>query len=88
MTNPFYSRGENRAARVGELFGAIATRYDLLNDIQSLGLHRAWKRRLVALSGLERGDAALDVCCGTGDIAFSDGFGMVTAAFGGSGFKT
>jgi demethylmenaquinone methyltransferase/2-methoxy-6-polyprenyl-1,4-benzoquinol methylase len=69
MTNRFYSRDENRAVRVGELFATIATRYDLLNDIQSLGLHRAWKRRLTALTDLQPGDPALDVCCGTGDIA-------------------
>jgi demethylmenaquinone methyltransferase/2-methoxy-6-polyprenyl-1,4-benzoquinol methylase len=70
MTNPFYVGGEDRAARVGDLFGAIAARYDLLNDIQSLGLHRLWKRRLVALAGLRPRDRALDVCCGTGDITF------------------
>ncbi len=70
MTNRFHVRGEDRAVRIGELFDSIASRYDLLNDIQSLGLHRLWKRRMVALAGLRRGDAALDVCCGTGDIAF------------------
>jgi demethylmenaquinone methyltransferase/2-methoxy-6-polyprenyl-1,4-benzoquinol methylase len=69
MTNRFHVRGEGRAERVEALFGAIAARYDLLNDIQSLGLHRLWKRRLVALTGLQPGDPALDVCCGTGDIA-------------------
>jgi len=70
MTNPFYVDGRDRAAKVAELFGGIAHRYDLLNDIQSLGLHRLWKRRLVTLADLSRGDRALDVCCGTGDIAF------------------
>lgn len=70
MTNRFYAKGGERAARVGELFGAIASRYDLLNDIQSAGLHRCWKRRLLRLAGLKPGDTALDVCCGTGDIAF------------------
>lgn len=69
MPNRFYGKNGERAARVGELFGAIASRYDLLNDIQSLGLHRLWKRRLVTLAGLQPGDPALDVCCGTGDIA-------------------
>lgn len=69
MTNRFYAKGPERAGRVADLFGAIASRYDLLNDIQSLGLHRVWKRRLVSLAGLRPGDAALDVCCGTGDIA-------------------
>ena len=70
MTNRFYAPGEQRAERVGQLFGAIATRYDLLNDIQSLGLHRLWKRRLIRLSQPKPGLPALDVCCGTGDIAF------------------
>jgi len=69
MTNPFYAGGKDRAAKVGDLFGTIASRYDLLNDIQSLGLHRLWKRRLVSLAALKPGDRALDVCCGTGDIA-------------------
>lgn len=69
MMSRFHVRGEERAAQVGKLFGAIASRYNLLNDIQSLGLHRLWKRRVVALAGLNRGDRALDVCCGTGDIA-------------------
>jgi len=70
MTNPFYVRGEGRAARVAALFGAIASRYDLLNDIQSLGMHRVWKRRLISLAKLKPGDSALDVCCGTGDLTF------------------
>jgi len=69
MSNRFYVKGPDRAGRVADLFGVIASRYDLLNDIQSLGLHRLWKRRLVSLAGLRPGDAALDVCCGTGDIA-------------------
>jgi demethylmenaquinone methyltransferase/2-methoxy-6-polyprenyl-1,4-benzoquinol methylase len=70
MPNPFYVKGSQRAAKVDELFGAIAGRYDRLNDIQSLGLHRLWKRRLVRLAAVNAGDRALDVCCGTGDIAF------------------
>lgn len=52
------------------LFDKIASRYDLINDVQSLGLHRMWKRRLIALAAVRPGDRALDVCCGTGDIAF------------------
>jgi len=69
MTNRFHVKGSGRAVRVENLFGAIASRYDLLNDIQSVGLHRLWKRQLVSLAGLKQGDPALDVCCGTGDIA-------------------
>jgi len=69
MANPFYDAGEQRAAKVQALFGAIASRYDLLNDLQSFGLHRYWKRRVVCLARLQPGERALDLCCGTGDLA-------------------
>jgi len=69
--NPYYQSGEARAGRVQDLFGEIAPRYDLINDLQSFGLHRAWKRKLVELSAVRLGMTALDVCCGTGDIAFA-----------------
>ncbi len=71
MANPFYQTGEQRAGKVRDLFGTIARRYDLINDLQSLGLHRAWKRRLVGLARLRTSDQALDLCCGTGDVAFA-----------------
>src|SRR5215472_9100214 len=71
MSNPFYIPGEQRGAKVQDLFARIARRYDLINDVQSFGLHRLWKRRLVALAGIRPGERALDVCCGTGDIAFA-----------------
>ena len=71
MSNAFYAPGEQRAAKVGDLFAAIARRYDLLNDLQSFGLHRLWKRRVVTLAQVKIGDRALDLCCGTGDIAFA-----------------
>src|SRR6266446_188167 len=71
MANWYFEPGEQRAARVNELFTGIATRYDLLNDLQSLGLHRRWKRRLIALAGAKPGLRALDLCCGTGDLAFA-----------------
>ena len=51
------------------LFSRIAPRYDLLNDVQSLGLHRRWKRRVVQMARPEHGQCALDLCCGTGDLA-------------------
>ena len=69
MANPFFDPGRDRADKVRELFSAIASRYDLINDIQSFGLHRYWKKRLVKLARPRKGDKALDVCCGTGDIA-------------------
>jgi len=71
MSNVFYAPGEQRAAKVNDLFAAIARRYDLLNDLQSFGLHRRWKHRVVELAAVCPGQRALDVCCGTGDLALA-----------------
>lgn len=71
MPNKYYEAGDQRAAKVNDLFAAIAPRYDLINDLQSFGLHRWWKRRLVKLAELNPGVRALDLCCGTGDVAFA-----------------
>ena len=71
MSNAYYASGDARAAKVNDLFARIARRYDLLNDLQSFGLHRSWKRRVADLAGVAPGAQALDVCCGTGDIAFA-----------------
>lgn len=71
MPNRFYAEGEQRAQKVNDLFARVAPRYDLINDLQSLGLHRAWKRRVVRMAAIQPGDRALDLCCGTGDIAFA-----------------
>ncbi|XP_073294331.1 2-phytyl-1,4-beta-naphthoquinone methyltransferase, chloroplastic [Primulina huaijiensis] len=58
------------AAERQELFNRIAPVYDNLNDLLSLGLHRIWKRMAVSWSGAKEGDTVLDVCCGSGDLAF------------------
>ncbi len=71
MSNSYYEAGERRGERVNDLFAAIAPRYDLINDLQSFGLHRWWKRRLVKLAAPGAGVRALDLCCGTGDVAFA-----------------
>jgi ubiquinone/menaquinone biosynthesis C-methylase UbiE len=71
MANKFYALGEERADRVQDLFATIAPRYDLINDLQSFGLHRYWKSRLLRLAQLKPGERALDLCCGTGDLAFA-----------------
>jgi demethylmenaquinone methyltransferase/2-methoxy-6-polyprenyl-1,4-benzoquinol methylase len=73
MANEFFEPGPQRAAKVTALFSRVAPRYDLMNDVQSFGLHRYWKWRLVGLSGAGPGTRALDVCCGTGDIALALG---------------
>jgi len=71
MANRYYAPGANRAAWVNDLFATVAPRYDLINDLQSFGLHRGWKRRLVRLAEGRPGHLALDVCCGTGDVTFA-----------------
>jgi len=58
-----------KAARVGEVFDRVAERYDLMNDLMSLGLHRVWKSFAVALARLRPGERVLDVAGGSGDLA-------------------
>ncbi|KAK8946802.1 hypothetical protein KSP39_PZI006455 [Platanthera zijinensis] len=53
-----------------ELFNRIALVYDNLNDLLSLGQHRIWKKMCVSWSGVKKGDIVLDMCCGSGDLAF------------------
>ena len=55
--------------RVRGVFDSVAPRYDLMNDVMSGGLHRLWKRFTIAKTGLLRGQAALDVAAGSGDLA-------------------
>ena len=71
MSNVFYVPGEQRAGKVNDLFAAIARRYDLINDLQSFGLHRRWKRRVIKLAAAKPGQRALDLCCGTGDLSLA-----------------
>lgn len=61
-------RGEKKH-RVRGVFDSVADRYDLMNDLMSAGIHRLWKRMTVARSGLRRGDAALDIAAGSGDLS-------------------
>ncbi len=56
-------------AAVRDLFERIAPRYDTLNDLLSLGLHRLWKRQAVHWIRPSPGQILLDLCCGTGDLA-------------------
>ena len=51
------------------MFSSVAGKYDLMNDLMSLGIHRVWKRYFVATSQLRKGDRVLDLAGGTGDIA-------------------
>lgn len=60
--------GEKKA-RVRGVFDSVASRYDLMNDVMSGGLHRLWKRFTIAKTGLRPGQRALDVAAGSGDLA-------------------
>ena len=57
-----------KAARVAEVFHSVASRYDLMNDLMSAGLHRLWKRYAVLQAGLRPGQRVLDVAGGTADL--------------------
>ena len=58
-----------KARRVAGVFDSVASRYDLMNDLMSAGLHRLWKRFAVEQSGLKPGQRVLDVAGGTADLA-------------------
>lgn len=58
-----------KAAKVAAVFTSVASRYDLMNDLMSLGVHRLWKRFLITASGIRAGQRVLDLAGGTGDLA-------------------
>ncbi len=60
---------EEKAKRVGDVFKSVAPSYDMMNDLMSLGLHRAWKRFALEMSGVREGSRVLDVASGSGDLA-------------------
>ncbi|WP_308364884.1 MULTISPECIES: bifunctional demethylmenaquinone methyltransferase/2-methoxy-6-polyprenyl-1,4-benzoquinol methylase UbiE [unclassified Microbulbifer] len=59
---------EEKAGRVAEVFHSVASRYDLMNDLMSGGVHRLWKRFTIELSGARPGQTILDIAGGTGDL--------------------
>ena len=54
---------------VKEVFDSVSNKYDLMNDLMSLGIHRLWKKATIQMSNLKKGDKVLDVAGGTGDLA-------------------
>ncbi|MEM7053601.1 MAG: bifunctional demethylmenaquinone methyltransferase/2-methoxy-6-polyprenyl-1,4-benzoquinol methylase UbiE [Pseudomonadota bacterium] len=60
---------EEKTRLVGQVFSSVADRYDIMNDLMSLGIHRLWKRHFVSGCGLRSGQNVLDLAGGTGDIA-------------------
>ena len=59
-----------KTERVGAVFSSVARRYDVMNDLMSVGMHRLWKERFVARVKPRPGERILDMEGGTGDIAF------------------
>ena len=60
---------EEKAERVRGVFDSVASRYDIMNDLMSFGVHRLWKRFAIELSGVRAGQHVLDLASGTGDLA-------------------
>jgi len=60
---------EEKAGKVREVFDSVADKYDVMNDVMSLGIHRLWKRFTMEMTGLKPGQRALDLASGTGDLA-------------------
>ncbi len=58
-----------KAQRVRGVFDSVASKYDVMNDLMSMGLHRAWKAYTVAVGDVHEGDRVLDLAGGTGDLA-------------------
>lgn len=57
-----------KASLVGEVFHSVADKYDLMNDLMSMGLHRLWKRFAIDQCGARKGNVVLDIAGGTGDL--------------------
>ena len=60
---------ENKSATVRRVFDSVAERYDVMNDLMSLGLHRVWKQFALAVARPRPGERVLDVAAGSGDLA-------------------
>lgn len=58
-----------KARKVAKVFDSVASKYDVMNDVMSFGVHRLWKRFAVGLSGVRAGQRVLDLASGTGDLA-------------------
>ena len=62
---------KEKAGKVRGVFDSVASRYDVMNDLMSMGLHRAWKAYTVMVANLQEGQQVLDIAGGTGDLALA-----------------
>ncbi|MFZ9035898.1 MAG: bifunctional demethylmenaquinone methyltransferase/2-methoxy-6-polyprenyl-1,4-benzoquinol methylase UbiE [Francisellaceae bacterium] len=63
-------RWQDKQKKVADVFHSVAARYDLMNDLMSLGIHRLWKKFTIAKAAVKPGQKVLDLAGGTGDLAF------------------
>src|SRR4029450_89666 len=61
----------DKTRRVGAVFDSVAGKYDLMNDLMSLGLHRVWKAYAIAVAAPKAGERVLDIAGGTGDLSLA-----------------
>ncbi|CDS53796.1 Ubiquinone/menaquinone biosynthesis methyltransferase UbiE @ 2-heptaprenyl-1,4-naphthoquinone methyltransferase [Polaromonas sp. CG9_12] len=62
---------QDKARRVRSVFDSVAPKYDVMNDLMSMGLHRAWKAYTVLVANVREGQQVLDIAGGTGDLALA-----------------
>ena len=62
---------KDKARHVRSVFDSVASKYDLMNDLMSMGLHRLWKAYTVQVANLQPGEQVLDIAGGTGDLVHS-----------------
>ena len=62
---------EAKQQKVAEVFSSVASNYDIMNDLMSMGLHRLWKKFTIQISGVRSGDRVLDVAGGTADLSLA-----------------
>lgn len=62
---------DEKASRVEEVFDSVASRYDVMNDLMSMGVHRLWKRFAIDLTAVRSDEKVLDLAAGTGDLALA-----------------
>ena len=61
-------KAEEKAGKVADVFHSVASKYDIMNDLMSLGIHRVWKKLTIESSGVRPGHKVLDIAGGTGDL--------------------
>lgn len=59
---------KDKQHKVADVFHSVASKYDVMNDVMSMGLHRLWKRQAIQMAGIRPGDSVLDLAGGTGDL--------------------